>query len=404
MRLVKDIEDETPTAEFDAPLPPHAALERARGPFPCDPEADTVPIPPPTAGPLTTEAFSAVLPVPGRETTLRGGASADEATREFGSLLPLPARVPRRRPPRPLEPGQAVGDFVLERPLSADEAWEVFAARHPRYGACRLSVATPRATAHLQSALLDARLRTALEHPALPRVLGLGALPRPWIAEPLCEGRSLADRLRRGPPLAREDLAEWVARAALALDHAHQRRVVHGDLRPEDLLEGSIVVTGFGRGAVFDGEGRRLLFPSGPSAGDARYAPPERCRGGRQTPRGDIYALGALLYEGVTGRAPFRGRPPEVLRGVLDRQAVRPALPADGLEGRLLAVALRALSKNPSQRHATAALFAEEIRAAVRGARDGEEPQRARAHWPVLLLLCLATAATAAAGVWLSLP
>src|SRR5262249_26465477 len=152
--------------------------------------------------------------------------------------------------------------------------------------------------------------------------------------------------------------AEWVARVADALHYAHAQGVIHRDVKPSNILvdaEGRPYVLDFGLAkreageATVTQEGQILGTPAYMSAGPARGE-------ARQVDaRTDVYSLGVVLYELLTGELPFRGNARMVLRQVLEEEPLPPRRVNDQVPRDLETVCLKALAKEPGRRYATAA-------------------------------------------------
>src|SRR5262249_42385979 len=132
----------------------------------------------------------------------------------------------------------------------------------------------------------------------------------PFFTMRYVEGRSLAQAVGPGSPVIRQDeAARLVAIVARAVHHAHQRGILHRDLKPGNILldkEGQPHVTDFGLARRIEGDAR--VTRSGTIIGTPAYMPPEQARGEKGlTVAADVYSLGAVLYECLTGRPPFQG-------------------------------------------------------------------------------------------------
>jgi len=224
-----------------------------------------------------------------------------------------------------------------------------------------------------------ARFRTeveavaALNHPHVVQVYEVGEhMGLPYFSMELVEGGSLAERLRRGPlpPAEAAALAEVLARAVHAV---HQAGVVHRDLTPSNVLlspDGTPKVTDFGLAKRLDpaSPGRKSgehLTVSGAIMGTPSYIAPEQASGQSRSagPAADVYALGALLYEMLTGRPPFQAATAvdTILRVLTDEpvppRQLQPRLPRD-----LNTICLKCLHKEPQKRYASAAALADDLR------------------------------------------
>jgi serine/threonine-protein kinase len=210
----------------------------------------------------------------------------------------------------------------------------------------------------------EARAAARLVHPNVARVLDLGEQDgRPYLVMELLEGESLTAMIRRSGPLAPAEAARIAGAVADALHAAHLVGVVHRDVKPGNLFltaDGDVKVLDFGiAAAAWEGS-----LTGGELIGTAAYLAPERALGRAATPAADVYALGVVLYEMLSGRPPFWGEVGLALasahihaRPVPLRQAA-PWVPAP------LAVACeRALAKDPAERPASAAAFADLLRA-----------------------------------------
>ncbi|MEU7869580.1 protein kinase [Dactylosporangium sp. NPDC049140] len=213
----------------------------------------------------------------------------------------------------------------------------------------------------------EAELLAGLDHPSVIRVKNLISEKRVMaIAMELVTGPDLRRRLRAEGPLPPAVAAEVVAQVADALAYVHANNIVHGDVKPGNLL----VPTDGGPVRLADfGVARRLDRPAGPTHATPEYVAPEVVAGDSPSPAADVYALGVVLFELICGRSPYRGGSPnEVLR----RHADCVPVPPPGMPAALWPVIEVCMELDPRMRP-TAASIVGRLRAAE-GALDGFEP------------------------------
>jgi eukaryotic-like serine/threonine-protein kinase len=207
-----------------------------------------------------------------------------------------------------------------------------------------------------QRLLREARSAAALHHPNTVAVFDVGQDEHPFIVMELIEGESLADRLAREGRLDARHAVEIAAAVLEGLAAAHDRGLVHRDVKPSNILlpsAGGVKLADFGIAKELAGP--TSLTATGSVLGTPRYLAPEQAAGQGATPASDLYALGAVLYECLAGRAPFEADSPLAValahqqRPVPSLTDVAPEVPP------VLAVAVeRALAKRPEDRPADA--------------------------------------------------
>jgi hypothetical protein len=204
---------------------------------------------------------------------------------------------------------------------------------------------------------------------------------------------------------ARQDqAARLVASLADALAYAHQRGVIHRDLKPGNVLldeDGKPYVTDFGLAKRTEDSG---LTQTGALLGTPSYMAPEQAAGGRETVTtlADVYSLGAILYELLAGRPPFRGSTPvETVRQVLETEPLPPARFAAHIDRDLEAVCLKCLSKDPAARYRSAQDLADDLRRWLAGdPLVARPPSAGKLAWTWLRKNVRATAWTLLVGLF----
>lgn len=203
--------------------------------------------------------------------------------------------------------------------------------------------------------LREARAMAALEHRNICPVYDVGeANGKLFLTMKYIDGRRLSDVLRAGLLVPRE-VADLVRRLAVALQTAHDRDLVHRDLKPSNILvdqDGEPVVVDFGLVRGQESSEDRLT-QDGVALGTPAYMAPEQARGEIETigPAVDVYALGVILYECLTGRVPFEGTALVLINRILTQDPPPPSKRRPGLDRVLEAICLRAMAKEPADRY-----------------------------------------------------
>src|SRR5262245_58797663 len=225
----------------------------------------------------------------------------------------------------------------------------------------------------LQRFRAEARAVAALDHPNVVRIYQYGEHDgRPYFVMELVEGGSLAEKLLSGPlpALAAARLLEPVARA---VHYVHGRQIVHRDLKPANILlaaDGTPKVADFGLAKRLDTD--QGLTASQALLGTAAYMAPEQAAGRAREvgPAADVWALGAVLYETLTGRPPFRGETwLETLDQVRFEEVVPPSRLSPHVARDLEVICLKCLKKKAAERYPSAAGLAEDLRHFLAGDR-----------------------------------
>ncbi len=258
----------------------------------------------------------------------------------------------------PLQTGDIVERYRVESVLGRGGVAVVYRVRHTSLGTLHALKVLEMDHPSLRDRLLqEGRLQATLRHPNLLPVSDvLDVRGAPGLLMPFVGGGTLASLLG-GQPMSIED-AEPLFRSILAgVDYAHEQGMVHRDLKPENILldsEGLPLVADFGIARCLHGEenGRQGQTRAGVAMGTPAYMPPEQVRDARRADhRADIYALGVILYEMLSGRTPFEGEDPiEILSQVEAGDYLPLSLPDEGSPSGFERVIAACLAPRPANR------------------------------------------------------
>ncbi|OAI39773.1 hypothetical protein AYO40_05465 [Planctomycetaceae bacterium SCGC AG-212-D15] len=296
-----------------------------------------------------------------------------------------------------LAPLERLGPYTILEPLGSGGLGTVYRARHEGLGQIvALKVLHPRCAsepgfaARLQR---EGQVLAALAHPHIIGVRDLGCEAGVYYLAMECvTGKTLRQCLQDEGPLPWPRAAAILDQLCQAVQHAHDHGVIHRDIKPENVLldaDGRVRLGDFGIARLVTGDDSSALRLTQASAvlGTQGYMAPEQCEPDRAvTPRADIYALGVVLYEMLTGGLPLGVFPPPSRTAPVDR--------------RVDAIVLKALEKDPVRRHASAAALAEQVRS-IAGTRSKGWGRRVAV---AAALVCLGVMAAAGASRWLFPP
>jgi len=260
-----------------------------------------------------------------------------------------------------LSPGDQLDDYQIESVVASGGMASIFRASDLRTGQ-PVALKVPHPQAECDPVFYDrfnreAEIGQKLDHPALVKVLHHDSRRRLYMVTEWAEGRLLRQILSEEGKLP-FDRAVWIAmEICVALEYMHSNGVVHRDLKPENIIvdsEDRVKIIDFG--IASNAGSRRLTFGKFSEVmGSPDYISPEQVKGKRGDARSDLYALGVIFYEMLTGRTPFSG--PNVFAIMNDRVLNHPVPPREvnpEVSPQLQEIIYRALERDPKNRYATA--------------------------------------------------
>lgn len=274
--------------------------------------------------------------------------------------------------------GQQIGPFAIEKELGSGAMGTVYRARHMEKGArVAIKIMAPGlgTSANAQARFKrEADILKQLKHPNIVRLYASGHIKKtPFYAMEYIEGESLDHLLMRRGRMTWEEVVTLGQQLCAGLQHAHQAGIIHRDLKPSNLMilpDGTVKLTDFGIAKDIDETG---LTATNCTVGTASYMSPEQCRGEKTlTGKSDLYSMGVMFYELLTGRKPFNADSPmEVFLLHNNGTFERPAKLVLDIPIWLDNLVCQLLEKKPEQRPFDAAKVAE----ALAGIKERVEAQ-----------------------------
>lgn len=255
---------------------------------------------------------------------------------------------------------KAIGRFEIEGVLGRGAMGVVYLARDPVIGrkVALKTLVLPEGAEEAEEFrirfLREAQAAGILNHPGIVTVYDAGvdeATGLSYIAMEYVEGRSLRDLMRQGYPFSYSDIARIGAALAVALDYAHAKGVVHRDIKPANILltdQGAVKITDFGVARLSTSS----LTTTGQFIGTPNYMSPEQVTGSPVDGRSDLFSLGVVLFELLTGKRPFAGESvTEVSYKIVHEPAPVPSQLRPGLPPAFNPIVLKLLEKKPEHRY-----------------------------------------------------
>jgi eukaryotic-like serine/threonine-protein kinase len=266
-----------------------------------------------------------------------------------------------------VEAGTQIDSYRIDAPVARSGMASIFRATDLRDNRV-VALKIPHPDMEADPILFDRFQREAgigerLNHPGVMRVFAVGKRARVYMVMEWCDGRLLREILSVGK--MSQDRAIRIAIEVLeALEYIHENGVVHRDLKPENIMvdaDDHIKLIDFG--IAGDSAARRLTYANFTATlGTADYISPEQVKGKRGDGRSDVYAMGVILYEMLTGKQPFTGSSPmEVMNDRLLNYPTPPSVVDPSISPQLQEVLYRALERDPKNRYARANDFAHDL-------------------------------------------
>ncbi|KAF0244832.1 MAG: serine/threonine protein kinase, partial [Planctomycetota bacterium] len=263
-----------------------------------------------------------------------------------------------------LRPGLRLSEYVLVERIGSGGFGEVWVARHAEIAGRMVAIKIPSDRTFTRELRAEAFLQSSLVHPNIVRTIGLNTKhDPPFFVMEFVEGISLRDLIRRKKRISPAQSARVCAQVLEALEFAHARGVVHRDIKPGNIIcgsDGKVRVTDFGLSQVQDIDASGMKHSGGYKGaaprlvpGTALYMSPEQRRAQAVDGRADVYAMGVVLFEMLTGELPSGCDLPSEMN---------PRVPAE-----LDAIVKRAMKSDAKQRYGNAAAMRADLEAWLRG-------------------------------------
>jgi eukaryotic-like serine/threonine-protein kinase len=305
-------------------------------------------------------------------------------------------------PPLANQPGETLDHFLLESHVATSGMATVYRARDLSTGQ-QVAIKIPHPEVESDPALFDRFQReedigTRMQHPGVMKVFPNPNRSQVYMVMEWVEGRLLRQVLNESPKLPIDRAVKLTIAICRALEYIHANGVVHRDLKPENIMvdaNDNIRLIDFGIAA--NAGARRLTFANfSRNMGTPDYISPEQVKGKRGDARSDLYSLGVILYEMLTGKVPFSGPNPFA---VMNDRLINPPPPPTALNPaitpQLQEILYRALERDPKNRYASAREFAHDLEhqdeVGIANRPEISQPQPKRTPPPAHRLLLYAT-------------
>ncbi len=264
------------------------------------------------------------------------------------------------------EPGDRLGRYVIIETLGVGAMGEVYLARDTRLDR-KVALKVPRLSSCLPETvtrfLREAKMAAGLRHPNICQIYDVSVEEGyHTISMVRIEGVCLSDYMHENGPLDEAEVVRLLHKLALALEESHRQGVVHRDLKPANVMlddKGEPILTDFGLASQISAPELTRLTQSGMIVGSPAFMSPEQIRNAASVgPASDVYSLGIMMYQMLTGYLPFTGSLLKVLDDIARKNPEPPAKLRSGVSPELEAICLKAIEKDADQRYASMTEFA----------------------------------------------
>ena len=274
---------------------------------------------------------------------------------------------------------QILGRYKIRKLLGQGAMGMVYLAHDTQLDR-EIALKIPKATVddprYVERFFREARAAAALRHPNICPVYDVGDTDGTrYIAMAYIPGESLASLVGPGKPMPEREAASVIRKLALALATAHRNGIVHRDLKPGNVMmdeHGEPVIMDFGLARHFDSKDAETLTQVGVIMGSPAYMAPEQIEGDAELmgPHSDIYSLGVVFYELLTGMRPFQGSVTSTITQIVTKTPKKPSELRPGLDWRLESVCLKMMAKEINDRFPSMTHVAQELAEFREGHKD----------------------------------
>lgn len=268
---------------------------------------------------------------------------------------------------RALEPNQSIGEYRIVDFIGAGGMGEVYRAIHSKIGriaAVKVLTQATQSSGFVDRFFNEARIQASLQHPNIATLYDFCEVAaQPCIIMEYIDGQAISERIAAYGALPLTETVYVFERVCEAIEYIHSHGVIHRDIKSNNIKissQGQVKLLDFG---IAKSQTSQQLTQVGSVIGTLQYLAPELIRGGTADERGDIWALGVLLYEMITGRVPFEAATIGDLCDKIDRVSYAPPAQLNPAVPREVAqIIARCLKKNPSERYNSAGELLADVR------------------------------------------